>query len=279
MGTYRLLALDMDGTLLTSAKEISPATIAALGRARERGVFCALSTGRALSELADYRCDLEGVVRYASLLNGSEVADLEDGRVLETHPIPEELVHAIASQGLRENAMVQLFTATTAVMTHADVARMPEIGQGAYQALAYSYGHLVDGIEQFLEQNTQEILKINLHHVDAASHARSKELLGHLPLEVVTGESATCEITAEGITKACGLEQLCRLLAIGASEVAYVGDAENDLRAFAAAGTAFAMGNAEPMVREAADVVVADNDHDGIAQVVDHILSRGPASV
>ena len=83
----RLLALDMDGTLLNSQKRISPRTITALHGLAHRGVVITLSTGRGLAEIADFRDELSWL-RYASLDDGALVYDLEAKRPIDVLPIP-----------------------------------------------------------------------------------------------------------------------------------------------------------------------------------------------
>ena len=272
MPAYMMLALDMDGTPLTSDKRISVRTADALRHAADAGVTVVFSTGRALSEVEDYRVELDGIVRYGVLLSGGVVRDYRAGETLSVELLPAEMVRIVVAQGLSEDAMVQLFTTECAVMTHRDVARMPQIGQGIFQDLALRRGHLVESIAEYVEEHVGDICKINLHHVDRTSLATTRAALAHLPLQLYAGESATVEVTPLGVTKARGLRLACEHLGIRTDEMVVVGDSENDLEALGLAGLAVAMGNASPEVRESADIVVADNDHDGIAEVVERWL-------
>ena len=278
MPAYKMLALDMDGTLLTSDKRISPRTAKAIRRAAEAGYVVVLSTGRTASELTDYRAEMDGVVRYGSLLSGGVVRDMETGETIYKQTIPVELVHRIVKQGLAEDAMVQILTSEVAVMTHRDVARMPEIGQGVYQDIALRLGCLVDDISSYVDAHAAEVCKFNLHHVSQESLEATLRALEGLPLQLAKGESITVEVTPRGVTKALGLTWLCDHLGIGLEETIVVGDGDNDLEVLGVAGLAVAMGNAVPKAMELADAVVADNDHDGIAEVVDRWLV-GPSEI
>ena len=86
MTTYKLLALDMDGTLLTSDKRMSARTIEALHRIADRGVHVCLSTGRAAVELEDYRDDMQGTIGLASLLSGGHILDLASRTTIAALP-------------------------------------------------------------------------------------------------------------------------------------------------------------------------------------------------
>lgn len=272
MPAYKLLALDMDGTLLTSDKRISDRTASALRRAAEAGVVVVLSTGRAASELLDYQAQIEGVVRYGTLLSGTVMWDFAEGEALAARLLDPELVHAVVAQGLAEDAMVQVFNCECAIMARRDVDRMPEIGQGVYQSLALRRGTLVDDIGAYARSHAGEICKINLHHVSRASMEATRRVLESLPLQLATGESASVEVTPLGVTKALGLEWLCNRLGIGLEETIAVGDGDNDLEVMGASGLAVAMGNARSDVKACARAVVADNDHDGIVEVIDRWL-------
>jgi Cof subfamily protein (haloacid dehalogenase superfamily) len=269
MSDYRLLAIDMDGTLLTSDKRISPRTVDALRKAADAGVTVALSTGRTTAELYDYRAELDGVISYAGLVSGGVVRNMTTGETLHAQSLDIDVARAVVAQGLAEHAMVQILTPEYSVMTHADVDRMPELGQGIYQRLALQWGHLVDDIAAFLEGHPSDACKINLHHVDRASCERTHKVLEGLPVQVAAGESASIEVTPLGVTKAHGLELLSEHLGLSLAQTIVVGDGDNDLDAFSVAGLAVAMGNAVPEVMARAHAVVADNDHDGIAEAVE----------
>ena len=272
MPGYRLLALDMDGTLLTSDKRISPHTVDALRTATEAGVTVALCTGRTTAELMDYRPQLEGVVSHAVLVSGGVLRNMTTGETIHARSLALDLARSVVAQGLRENAIVQVLTPEYSVMTHRDVDRMPDLGQGIYQGLARMWGHLVDDIPAFVEAHPNDVCKINLHHVDAASCERSYRVLESLPVQLAGGEAASIEVTPQGVTKGTGLQMLCDHLGIGLEQAIAVGDGGNDLDVLPVAGLAVAMGNSSPEVLACADVVVADNDHDGIAEVVDRWL-------
>lgn len=273
MPAYKLLALDMDGTLLTSDKLISERTSSALKKTAEAGTIVVLSTGRAAGELLDYQDQIDGVVRYGTLLSGTVMWDFAERKALTARFLDPELVQAVVSQGLAEDAMVQIFNTESAVMSHRDVARMPEVGQGVYQGLALRRGTLVDDISAYAHEHAQEICKINLHHVSRASMETSWHALENLPLQLAVGELTSLEATPLGVTKALGLEWLCAHLGISVEETIAVGDGDNDLEVMGIAGLAVAMGNAMPAVKARAQAVVADNDHDGIVDVINRWLA------
>lgn len=272
MPTYRLLALDMDGTLLTSDKRISPRTLQALREASARGTTIALSTGRAINELTEYRDDIKGAVRYASLVSGGHVCDLDTGQTIAVRPLDTETALVVARQGLAENAMVHLLTSSTTAATKRDVDRMDEVGMGVYRSMYLKICTYVDDVLEYIEGHPGEICKINLYHTSQESRQRTFDRLRELDAHMVLAEQAGLEFTPTGIDKARGLALLCDHLGCSLSECVAVGDAFNDIEVLQVAGLSVAMGNADEAVRELVDVTVADNDHDGIAEVVERFL-------
>lgn len=272
MTTYKLLALDMDGTLLTSDKRISPRTLQALREASSRGVIIALSTGRAINELTEYRSDFKGTVRYASLVSGGHVHDLATERAIAVRPLDTQTALAIARQGLAENAMVHLLTSSTTAATRRDVDRMDEVGMGVYQSMYRKICTYVDDVQAYIEDHPGEICKVNLYHTSQASRQRTYERLQELDTHIALAEQSSLEFTPTGVDKARGLRLLCDHLGCSLDECIVVGDGFNDVEVLEVAGLAVAMGNADDAVKALAHATVADNDHDGIAEVVGRFL-------
>jgi hydroxymethylpyrimidine pyrophosphatase-like HAD family hydrolase len=101
---------------------------------------------------------------------------------------------------------------------------------------------------------------------------RAEEVAGDLVEITWSSASTLLEISAHGVTKASTLALLCDDMGIAAEHVLALGDMPNDLPMLAWAGTSYAMANAHPTVRDAADHVAASNDEDGVAQVIEVLL-------
>ncbi len=272
MSAYRLLALDMDGTLLTSDKRISARTLESVRLAARHGIAVALSTGRAVTELFEYRGQMRGSIRYASLLSGGHVYHLDDDRTICTRPFETDVALAIARQGLAEDAMVHVMTTSQSAATHRDVERMDELGQGIYQEMFRRQCTFADDMRDYIRACEGQVCKVNLYHPSQEARARTIEALRGIDAQMAVGEAASVEFTPTGVTKALGLQLLCEHVGCTMAECVAVGDGFNDVEALQAAGLSVAMGNADEQIRRLADVTVADNDHDGIAEVVDLLL-------
>ena len=128
MGKYRLITLDMDGTLLNSEKEISERTKAMIRRAAEEGKIIALSTGRGLSELSEY---LEQVpeIGYLDCTSGAMIYDCKEKKVVVSTPMPVEVMQKVMALAEEENVMVH-FLSTDSVVEQSKYEQMEKYHMG-----------------------------------------------------------------------------------------------------------------------------------------------------
>lgn len=269
MTEYRLLALDMDGTLLDSGKQVLPRTARALEHLAATGVAVAFSTGRGPAELSDYVPDLP-FIRYGSCISGGLVHDFSARRTVFVRPFDTDLALDVLAVAAEEQPMVHILTTKQSVAAAEALPHMADFHMGIYQQMFDRICKSVDDIPAFVQAQEGTVCKINLYHRDAASRERTRERLGAAGLTVQTAfaETTSLEVSPAGVSKAEGLLRLCDYLGISVEQAVAVGDAPNDTQALQVAGLPVAMGNATPDIKALAKMVVADNDHDGIAEVV-----------
>ena len=111
-----------------------------------------------------------------------------------------------------------------------------------------------------------------MYHRRPEDRVVARSILEKENVQLVYSEKTALEVSPKGTTKELGLRRLCEYLHISPEETVAVGDAENDLEVLGSAGLAVAMGNAKTEVKEICDLVVADNDHDGIVDVVHKVF-------
>lgn len=271
MPNYKLAAFDMDGTLLNSRKEIQASAAAACRRASAAGKIIALDTGRAVTELTLYPFKEMGI-RYGSCTCGTVIYDFEDSLVLAKRSIPESLVPVLVEASALEDLMLQVMVGGISYVEAADVSRMEHFQMGIYQPLYEATTCYADDIRAFALEHAREINKMNLYHATPEGRARTLARLSDLPLDYTFAETTSLEVTPQGVSKGTGLADLCSVLGISIAEAIGVGDAFNDVPMLKMAGLGVAMGNSNKEALQAADVVVGDNDHDGIAEVIDRYL-------
>lgn len=272
MNKYKLLALDMDGTLLNSNKKITDETAMWLSRLSETGVVIALSTGRNIAEIREYDEQLKGV-RYAILNSGTILYDTHDYE----HPIytiilEERYVRKALELTRKAKGMFHLHTITGSVVDPADIPRMGEYQMKVYQPMFENVCLHTTDFDTYITEHKHEILKVCIYHRRPEDRVVTRKIMEKDDVQLVYSEKTSLEISPLGTTKELGLRRLCRYLNVLPEETVAVGDAENDLEVLGFAGYAVAMGNAKPEVKEICDLVVQDNDHDGIVDVVHKVF-------
>lgn len=269
--TYELIAFDMDGTLLDSSKRVLPSSERAIADAADAGKTVAIASGRSPVMIELDQASL-GPVRYAICCNGTVLYDLEEHRVVSSASLPREAIVAALDALGDEDAMIDVFQGRGFFCQPSHVDRMPEFGLGIYQPMYRATAWLVDDVRATLLDPSESYQKFIFHLTSPEARERVVAAMAGVPVEMARSEVSSLEFSPQGVTKATGLLALADLLGIDRSATIAVGDADNDLDMLRAAGLGVAMGNANERAREAADVTVADNDHDGCAEAIRRFL-------
>jgi Cof subfamily protein (haloacid dehalogenase superfamily) len=268
---YRLLALDMDGTVLTSNKVISPRTEVAIQEALEKGKEVLFATGRCPSEMTEYIREFPAM-KYAMCLSGALIFDVKSGQPMSAVTISRELAEQVLDLAGQLDAMVNIYAGPDVFVEKRRRGNMEYFNCQCFAALYDDCAVWVDDIRTVLDEKENQIYKINLYCHDQENWEKGAELLKELPLNYASGIPMNFEISPPGVNKGMGLETLCRVTGIPLSEMIAVGDEGNDLEMIKMAGLGVAMGNASDAVIEVADAMTADCDHDGVAEVIKHCL-------
>lgn len=271
MGRYDLIALDMDGTLLTSGQVISQASRTAIDKAVSRGKTVVISTGRSPSELRDYKKEFENI-RYYICENGAVIYDSKEERILDAQPIPAEMVEELMKIAEERDVMIYVSSNGQHMCTRSDALRMEDFQLGKFKDMILRTAFLHDDMIASYRKKPFPVEKLNLFSVSAEKREELKEELKRLPLTVVYAEETSLEISPLHMSKAAGLRKLCEYLQIPLDKTIAVGDSDNDAEMLRMAGLSAAMGNARPYIKELCDVVVADNNHDGCAEAIEKYL-------
>jgi Cof subfamily protein (haloacid dehalogenase superfamily) len=267
-GSIRLIASDMDGTLLHSDGHLSVRTVAAIEAATRHGIHVAAATGRSHLTAAPRLAPAVPSMRWAICSNGATLYDLHEETVVQTNPIADHHLAALMDVWERDSAF--------ALGWEAD-GRF-----GANAAHLELFPALADGLYQSAPQPRPPrsgVLKILVSHPEVTA----ADLLAHvrtfLPpeLEVATSGAPFVEVTAAGVHKGSGVAQLAERLGVSAAETMVFGDNNNDLPMFAWAGHAIAMANATAEAHAAATGVAAHHAEDGVARVIESLIT-GPST-
>ena len=268
MNNWKLVALDMDGTLLMSDKSLHPETIRDIREASEQGVSFVYCSGRSIPEIR-LIADQLPMIRYAVCLSGAIVYDLEEDAILYRRTIPQELVYRImdASEG-EGDPMLHFLLDRESVVRGDQVTHMADFCRAEFQETFNLTTRPVTDMQEEARKH-ESVAKFNLYCRNAEQRRRICEKLEGLPLTVVQIEEASVEINAEGVSKAAGMQALTEHLGIRMDEVMAVGDSENDRAVLQAVGFPVAMANAEgPIKVLCGNVTQNDNDHNGVGEAL-----------
>lgn len=263
---YALAALDMDGTLLGSDHETTPFTRQALSRAAGAGKVIALCTGRCLSELWSHFDENPGVA-YAISENGGCLYDVKAGRVLRQLTLSTDRALEILGLIAEYDACAQCLISGQSYIQHMGVEALAPYHVADFSPV-FDAGSKLAPDMMSLARERGHVEKIDVYFADPADKAAFLARVDRGDLFIADSLGYGCELSPPGATKAAGLERLCALLGIPVEDAMSVGDGGNDVDLVRAAGLGVAMGNACAAVRAAADLVTADNDHDGAARAV-----------
>lgn len=265
----RLVATDLDGTLLHDDLSVSPRTRAALDAARAAGVQVVPVTARqpiGLRQIAEEA----GFDEWAVCSNGALGVHLKSGEVIFEQTVGVAVQRRLAS-ALKPLVDGLLFVS----VRDGGEGFVPQQG---YTAIAADRDHKRDvatmGSHTLEEVLAEPSLKLIVRHPDRPVD----ELLDIVRGAGVAGFAAThsgapfVEVMAEGISKAWGIARLCDRLGITAEEVLAFGDAPNDAELLAWAGRGVAVANASAAALAAADEISPSNEEDGVAQVLEKLL-------
>jgi HAD superfamily hydrolase (TIGR01484 family) len=258
----RLVATDLDGTLVHSDGSVTARTRAALVAAEEAGLQVVFVTGRPL-RWAEEVFEHVGGLGLAVLSNGALVWDVAAARTHLLRPIEPETGIEVAR---RIRAVVP--DSHFAVETLDGIALEP----GFLERYAVPEGAVRGPIEEIFAGPAVKLLARHETLGWEEFWARADEAVSDL-VEITWSSTTTLlEMSAAGVTKATTLEVLCAEQGIAAAEVLALGDMPNDVPMLTWAGTSYAMANAHPAARAAAQHVAPANDDDGVAQVIESLL-------
>lgn len=258
----RLVATDLDGTLLHSDGTVTERTRATLAALEDRGVTVVFVTGRPIRWMQDLweHVGDHGVVICS---NGGIVYDVPRRTVIQAHAIP-------AATGLEVADLLRTGVpgTTFALETTNGFGKEP----GFMERLPLPDGMVVGELAEIFGDGTVKMLARHETMDPEEFWVATEKLVGHLVTTTWSSLGALVEISALGITKATSLALLCEELGITAKDVVAFGDMPNDLAMLEWAGTSYAMANAHPAVLDLASRTAPDHDEDGVATVLEQLF-------
>jgi Cof subfamily protein (haloacid dehalogenase superfamily) len=265
---YRLLVLDLDGTLTNSRKEITPHTRDVLLQAQERGVRLVLASGRptyGIAPLAD-ELRMNEFGGYILAYNGGTIIDWRTGEVLHASELTADLV-APAYEMARRHGVEILSYVDRHIITET-----PDNRYVQYESMLTRMP--VRGVDNFClaaGATVPKCLVVGDEQLLLPLESQMKQRFGEA-MSIYRSEAFYLELNPPAIDKANSLRLLLDRLGLTADCMMACGDGFNDLTMIRLAGLGVAMGNAKEEVKAAARFVTLTNEEDGVAHAVERFL-------
>ena len=268
--SIKLIALDLDGTLLDSRKRLSPQNKQALEACIARGVYIVPCTGRvAMGIPEEIRC-IPGI-RYAITVNGATIEDMETGQILESHLLDKEAALEIMELAREYPVMYDVYAAGQGISENRFLNDLEPYGLTEEMiAMIRRTRKAVPDIREYVRQWPGQVDKVNLFFHDPETRSRLRKLLEAREDILVSSSLPTnLEINGAGAAKGNALLALAEHLGLKREETMACGDGDNDISMIKMAGLGVAMENAVPDILEAADWITGSNDESGVAKAIE----------
>ncbi|NLT29142.1 MAG: HAD family phosphatase [Propionibacterium sp.] len=258
---YRAVAIDIDGTLLSSRKVVLPSTVEWIARARAAGAHVMISSGRPLSGIRG-QVERGGLTTPLALsgYNGA-IARTSDGEVFANHTMPAEVTREVLRFGRGRPGSRMACVDDRLVTDDLDGLLVRQEIEGNLMTAE---------VVEDLDEVTEPMHKVLFVGSPDDTLVTEEALLTEFGDRLAITRSAPiyCEVSMPDATKGASLQAYCDHYEIAIEQSIVFGDAHNDLSMIHAAGLGVAMGNAHDDVKAAADRVTASHDDDGIALVL-----------
>jgi len=273
---YKMIAIDLDGTLLNDEKEISKEDIEWVNKAyNEKGVIPVITTGRNVSSIEHFAHELgRDVVKYVISQNGAIIKNMVNDEYISQNMIPDEIVKKVIEIFKRYNISVTLETAMYVI---SDTKKSEEVME--------LYDKLGDEIRVIEDLRSYDISNEQISIVTGEGEKGELEnIIGELeklpeilvvPISRYLAKNGDfvyeryyIEMTAKGVSKGAGITKLANYLGIKNEEVMAIGDGENDIAMFEEGRLKIAMENSSQILKEKADYITVTNNEAGVAKAI-----------
>lgn len=265
----KLVAIDLDGTLLATDKKIVEKNIEAIKKIHEKGIEVVIATGRCFNGFwwIRQKLGLEGFDDYSICNTGAFVRRNADGKAIIENPLEKSDYEKISSYLGEYNLQIGIFTkdvlynnaevVNDGFRKDQEIMKLPRLKFKDYDDIEGKVARInfmgdEDKLDRFYEENKEALEKDYM---------------------TMRNESYALEVLKKSSGKSNGLKKLCEYLDIDLENVAYFGDGSNDIESIKIAGLGIAMANASKEIKEAADYVTSSNDEGGVAEFLEKLFN------
>lgn len=261
----KLVAVDLDGTLLNRDGLVTEANASALKKFDEQGGVIALATGRSIHSAKEVFAHL-GIQGYTLASNGAYVARIEDGEiadVLKNYTIDSDTVKTALTLAMKAEVTVVASRATQD--DRMSFAQDKNEKNSPYYAQFNLKESKVEDLWKEIEENEIRYFKLAFTDKDTRKLVKLRAQLEKHEINSSYSDTYWLEVMADGINKGAALNFLAAHLDIEAKDILAIGDQENDLEMLKMSGTSVAMANAAPAVKKIVHKMTRSNDQSGVA--------------
>lgn len=282
---YKLVAIDLDGTLLNSYGEVSENTKEEIKKAIENGVEVVLASGRPISSVEDLANELQAN-HYLISGNGAIVYDMYKKEVVYDKFLSKEQVLNIVKICEENSIYYNIYTENEVLTKSLNYNTLFYYSENTHkqEEKRTNINILTDVYDYILKSNDQKYLKVTvcdqsqivfasiikklrtLNDIDVLDVAHMSKKIIKSGTEEVLVEYCYTEITNKNVNKWTALEYIMKEKNIDRSEVVAIGDNINDKEMIEEAGLGVAMGNSTPLIKEVANVEVGTNNEEGVRE-------------
>ncbi len=269
----RLIGMDLDGTLLTAQKKLTPYTRSVLRRAVEAGIIVLPATGRPFSGLPKELADFPGI-RYAVTANGGRIVEVKTGRALYESLVPFETAGKVLDVFERYDTLREIYYNGIGYAQEDELRSVGRYISSPPMAEYITATRIpVPDVRAKFEAERRSLDKVQGLFTTAEDRdAAREELKAVAGIEVTGALDKNIEVNAQGVDKGKALIWLGKRLGIRKEEIMAFGDSSNDLKMMKEVGIGVAMANAREDVKEAADYIAASNEEDGVAHFIEECV-------
>lgn len=265
----KLVAIDIDGTLINDQLQITPRTVKEIETASHHGIKIVLCTGRPMTGVEPYLKQLKldhQADEYVVAYNGG-LAQATNGDIIVNYTVNFDDYIDVLAYATKQDVKSLIETKDYIYTTNQDISPY-SVHESDMVLMPMRYRSL-DEMNALRDQIVigKYMMTDDHEKLDAAQDNMPASLAKHF--KIVRSEDYYLEFVNAKAGKGATLAALCHQLGISANEVMAIGNAQNDESMIEYAGTGVAMGNSIPSTIEKADVKVADNNHDGVAEAIE----------
>ena len=267
---YKLICLDLDGTLLISGEQIDPVAVAVLREIEQMGVSIAIVTGRSAFDARDYAKSISDNAYFIGS-NGSVVGKVDQNENISVSPMKKETIRALFDISSELGASPFLYTDKNIYILNTEFTKRAIFHNSWHDWINSRYLHIVNSKDQFeayvLNRNVK-VTKANLLLSNEELIRKAIQLFNRsesFSLERFS-DFGVIEVVEKGMNKSLGIDILSKVLNIDRKEIVAFGDSENDREMMLYVGYAVAMGNAVQSINDIADVIADTNRNKGVAK-------------